>query len=277
MRSYVPKRSWSRQRSMCLSSGVGVRLVAIFCLLSGMACGSARAADLSFTVGVTGWVNTWNSWFINHAYAAGPAGAGAIQISDTVNSSTRVTATPQFGVSYGDAFLSGSYLAKQTYALSGPLESLGASRSELDIKLGYYVFSGVAISLGYKELQQDYGAGTYRWTGPIIALLGSVPLGATDFALYGAYGYGVFRLRLPRGQADFVGDSTFDASYSVAEVGVAYAVPGVPALKALRLTLGYRFQLLTTKDYMLESLMGATPTDEHDITQGLTLGLSVTL
>lgn len=247
----------------------------VFCLSWGSPP-SALAENLDVTLGVTGWVNSWNSWFINHAYAAGPSGAGAIQISDAVNSSARVTATPQIGLYYGNLFFSGTYLAKQTYSLTGPLESLSASRSELDAKIGYYFFSGLALTAGYKELQQDYGAGTYRWRGPTLALLGSSPLGGTSLALYGAYGYGPLRLKLPRGQTDFAGQTSFSANYSLAEIGISYG-RGVRFMKSLRLTLGYRFQLLTTKNYRLESLSGSVPTDEHDITQGLTLGLSATL
>lgn len=236
----------------------------------------ALAEDLRVNVGVTGWANSWNSWFINHAYAAGPSGAGAIQLSDTVNSSVRVTATPQIGLYYGNLYISGTWLAKQTYSLTGPLESLSASRSELDAKIGYYFFSNLALTVGYKELRQDYGSGTYRWRGPTLALLGSAPLGDTGLALYGVYGYGPLRLKLPAGQTDFAGQTSFNANYSLAEIGISYG-RGVRFVKSLRLTLGYRFQLLTTRDYRLESLTGSVPSDEHDITQGLTLGLSATL
>jgi hypothetical protein len=63
------------------------------------------------------------------------------------------------------------------------------------------------------------------------------------------------------------GDSTvkFDADYRLSELGLAYTLPTGTLVKAVTFTLGYRTQVLTSKD----ALPGQ---DGRDLTQGFTFG-----
>jgi hypothetical protein len=234
--------------------------------------GSARALDydnLSVTVGLKAWASTWETWRPQNVFYS----TGSLQIGEPVESKTRFALTPSLSIRYDKVLLSASYLAPETYPLSGALDtnSLSGRRTELDVNGGYYVLPGLALTAGYKEIQQDYGHGPFKWTGPTVGLAGSAPLGS-NFALYGTYGFGVFKLKLPTDSPDAVGNTSFDATYSVGELGLTYAFGVGRFLKSMRFTAGYRAQLLNTRGYALMN-RSTTPT-EHDYTQGPTISVS---
>jgi hypothetical protein len=93
----------------------------------------------------------------------------------------------------------------------------------------------------------------------------------------------VFHLRTPEASADADGRTTFDASYVLAEVGLAYSFKG-----HVTLTLGYRSQTVKTNGYALSAVPFNSSTSStsspplppyasaqlRDITQGPTLGLA---
>jgi hypothetical protein len=141
----------------------------------------------------------------------------------------------------------------------------------LDVNGGYFVLPGLALTLGYKEIQQDYGAGALKWTGPTAGVAASAPLGS-NWAMYGTYGFGFLKLKTPADAADIDGNTSFNATYSVGEVGLAYAFSVGTILKSMRVTVGYRAQILSTRGYTLANRQ-STPL-EHDHTQGPTVGVS---
>jgi hypothetical protein len=232
----------------------------------------ALAADddsLSVTVGVKAWASTWDTWRPQNVFFS----TGPIQVGEQVDSNTRIAVTPSLSLKYGNFLLSASYLAPETYPLTGALDttSLSGRRKELDVNGGYFVLPGLAFTLGYKEIDQDYGAGELKWTGPTVGAAASAPLGS-NFAMYGTFAYGPLKLKTPAGAADFNGNTSFNATYTVGEVGLAYAFSVGQILKSMRFTVGYRAQLLSTRDYALAN-RNPTPT-EHDYTQGPTIGVS---
>jgi len=169
-----------------------------------------------------------------------------------------------------------SYLLPQTYPLSGALDTraLSGRRRELDLNGGYKVFRGLLLSVGFKEVYQDYGAGALRWRGPTFGVVASAPLLA-NWTAYGNYGYGPFRLTTPAGSADSNGRTAFDASYNLGELGIAYDFNVSKVARSIRVTLGYRVQLISTRGYALQGRTDAP--NEHDNTQGPAVSLLATL
>ncbi len=236
----------------------------------------ARAFDIENDVrvssGLKGWASTWDSWRPETVFFDN----GPIRVAQTVRSGTRFALTPNVSVVAQQKFLlSASYLAPESYPLTGALDtnSLVGSRREFDANAGYYVFPGVAVTLGYKQIQQAYGQGTYKWTGPTAGLAGSAEISG-NWSLYGSLAYGPLKLRLPAGAADALGNTSFQSTYAVGEFGLAYTLPVRSFLKAARLTIGYRAQTLSTRGYFLNHGGPLGDPEERDYTQGATVGLS---
>jgi hypothetical protein len=215
----------------------------------------ADVHDFSLSIGARGWVNDWTSWRIDNVFV----NTGPVQVSEPLHSQTRFTVTPQVSLRYRNLLISTSYLATESYSLKGSLATVAATRSEFDANAGYYVLPGLTVVMGYKEVRQDYGTGLFKWTGPTAGVAGSVPIGATRWSLYALYGYGMLKLKVPADSADINGRQSFDANYSVIEGGAAYNFGFEGFLRTLRLTIGYRAQVLTTKGYQLEGLRWAFP------------------
>jgi hypothetical protein len=231
-------------------------------------CMAADGDNVSVTVGVKEWATDWTTWRINDVFF----GTGRIQINEPLNSATRVTSTPQVSLRYGDFVASTSYLATQSYPLAGSIDSLSASRSEFDVNAGYTVLPGLALTVGYKQIRQNYGDTTFKWTGPTLGLAGSAPLGSTPFALYGLCGYGLMKLK--DGAGDALHNTVFDANYSLVEAGLAYVIGVNRFISAVRFTVSYRAQILNTRGYQLLGANGYTAPNERDFTQGPTVGVS---
>ena len=246
-----------------------------------------RAASPTVSVGVRAWESTWSTWGIDQK----PYNGASYQTVAPLESSTKVAVTPQASVSYGRMFLSGGYLTKTDYSLTapepaGPLRHAIGVRSEVEANVGYYFFEGLAATVGYKELRQQFGT-TLKWSGPTIGLSGSAPLGKkTGFSVYGSLGYGFLELKLPSGTLDGAGRSTRPARYELGEFGLTYSFKtGRGALwPHITASLGYRVQTVTTRDYSLASNTSAGtslgPYDRADVrdhTQGFTFGLLTTL
>ncbi len=132
------------------------------------------------------------------------------------------------------------------------------SRKEFDVNLGYFITPGVALTIGHKKIEQRGGSDVYELTGPVLGISGTAPLGH-DFSLYGSFGMGKMKS---------TGSSTvkFDAEYRLSELGAAYTVPTGTFVKAVTFTLGYRTQVLTSKEATANQ-------DGRDLTQGFTFGV----
>lgn len=237
---------------------------------------AGAADDLTVSVAVKEWVTDWTTWRVNDVFF----GPGRVQLNEALNSDSRLTSSPQLSLRYGNFVAAASYLYPQNYTLSGSLDSLRATRREVDANVGYYVLPGVALTVGYKEIHQDYGGGVFRWRGPTVGISGAAPLGTTNWSVYGLYGYSLMRLRVPDASRDALGDNSFNANYSLAEAGIAYVVPLTGFVSALRITAGYRAQILNTRGYKLfgpgstDAVPQYTSPNERDFTQGPAFGVS---
>jgi hypothetical protein len=237
------------------------------------------AADLQFTVGAKLWVNEWTSWTPAHT-------ATDVYVIQTIASNTHVAVIPQLNAFYGRWLVAGSYFVGTDYALgggvtptTGQINPFVATRKEADVNVGYYVLPSLALTLGYKQIQQNFvhiaNPEFYKWTGPTIGLLASSPLQGGPLSVYGTFAYG--RLGLHASEPDLLDPEVqqfahynFNADYFLTELGLAYGTPTPLKGLSLSVTLGYRVQVVSTRDFNLETGPGGgfQPTDLHDVTQG---------
>lgn len=139
-------------------------------------------------------------------------------------------------------------------------------RQETDFNFAWLVTPGLALSAGYKRISQ-VEAYRYRPAGPVLGASASAPLTGT-LALYGNLGLG--RLKTP-GQGADGQEVVFDADYQLTEVGLSWALPVDRFVSALNLTVGYRMQVLVSKQAGSGAQLGS---DARDLTQGFVLGLT---
>jgi len=252
--------------------------------LSCVAVSPAFAADdLYVTVGAKVWSNKWTSW---DYYA--PIALNAVQslpgASENFSSSSQASFIPSLTMRYGDFMVTGSLFAKKDYGFTGSDgKTFTAKRDETDLHGGYFVLPTLAVTLGYKDVKQDFGPGReFKYSGPIIGLAGSAPL-TQGFSLYGNFGYGSMKADFPKGFTDNNGKNSLNADYYLGEVGLAYSFDAksiFPSAKALTATLGYRNQTISTQNFAVgvdaNNPSRSRSTELRDNTEGLSLGLSVT-
>ena len=206
----------------------------------------AQESPLGISVGLKAWSTQWTTW----GYAD-VVGGGRVITEALTNDKTVLV--PMLSVRWRDFIGSVSAIGSTTYSYP---DGDTVSRKEHDVNLGYFIAPGVAATLGYKSLAQWAGPNNFKLAGPTVGLSANAPLSGA-FSLYGALGLGRMK---PKGNVDL------DADYQLSEVGAAYnvAMGGIP--KSLTFTVGYRTQVLKSK----EALPGQ---DARDLTQGFTFGL----
>jgi hypothetical protein len=164
---------------------------------------------------------------------------------------------PVIGARYGKFSGTISAFTSTDYLLD---DGAHDERDELDVNVGYSLMPGLAVTVGYKEIDQGDGPDHYRPSGPVVGLSASAPLRGA-WSMYGNLGVGW--LKTPSGD-----DIAFDADYRLAELGLAYNLnTNMP--KHWTFTAGYRIQVLTSKDAFETQ-------DARDTTQGFTLGVLAT-
>jgi hypothetical protein len=197
--------------------------------------GADDATQASVTIGLKAWGTEWTSW---EPYLNKGAD---VRIIEPVSSGTEVALIPQASVRYGDWLGSASYFVNKTYSLSGAIDplsgntlTLSPTRKEFDVNGGYYIFPSLA--------------------------------------LYGAFSLGL--LRLNASTPDDAGKNSFDAIYSLGELGLAYVFnTGLPNF-SLTLTGGYRVQIVDTRNFSLATAYGGySQVELHDVTQGPVISL----
>jgi hypothetical protein len=260
------------QREICVSI-----LTSALCA-SAIHAAHAQQADQpvssawSFSVGLKAWANEWTSWEVNRVQLGG----SSLQALTPISSDTSVAFTPFASARYERFFVSAGYMTPTEYTLEGSLGTRKGIRTEIDANLGYDVLPGVAVTTGYKRLSQDVG-GTFRWSGPTVAASVSAPLVA-GVGVYGTYGLGWFKVKLPAPDSD--GHTSLNANYSLSEFGLTYSLGRArfAGVASLTFALGYRSQTVRTRNYALASqpVGGGTSTtyahdDPRDFTQGITL------
>lgn len=274
MRSKTGRSRLSRKQS-AVATGLAL-LLAAFLTQPALADGDQPSAQ--FTLGAKVWDTQWTSW--DTVPTRSLVTGGPVSVIEPVSTNNHFAVIPQASVRYGNFLGSASYLVDTTYTLSGAIdpesgESLpvAAKRKEFDANVGYYVLPSVAVTVGYKQINQTFGPSSsspelFKWSGPTIGLSGAATL-RSYFGLYGAVGVGFLKLRVDQQLEDAAGNTSFNAIYTLGEAGFAYSVPTSSKL-SFTVTLGYRVQIVTTEKYALNNGFsnGRTIVDVHDTTQG---------
>jgi hypothetical protein len=236
----------------------------------------ALADDLQVLVGAKLWANEWTSWTPVQTSTA------PIDVIQSISSNSHVAVIPQISAFYDRWLVAASYFVGTDYSLGGDinpvtpgqLSALIATRKEADANLGYYIFPSLALTVGYKQIQQDFvhiaNPEYYKWTGPTVGVTASAPLQGTPISMYGTFAYG--RLGLHASSADFStppGHHYFNADYVLGELGVSYAIRTPLRGLSFSMTLGYRAQIVSTRKFDVATGFGGfQPVDLHDVTQG---------
>lgn len=222
--------------------------------LSAAGLAQAQLADLNVSVGVKVWRTQWTTFSYD-------ANAGGEQLITQVPASDKTVLLPVVSLRWHDWVGSLSAFRSTDYTYVDG--SGGATRKELDVNVGYFVTPGLALTLGHKKTGQKAGALNYEVAGLVAGLSGTAPL-SPSLGLYGSFGFGRMK---PTGSST----EKYDADYRLTEVGLAWNVPMDRGVKALNLTLGYRTQVLSSKD-----ALPRTGQEARDLTQGLTFGVIAT-
>lgn len=219
-------------------------LIALVLCLAGVA--QAQESDIRVSVGVKAWHTQWDTF----GYYPEDA-PDEDQVLVQVPSESKLVLVPLLSLRYRDFVGSLSVYPSTNHS--------GGMRKEFDINLGYYVLPNVALTLGYKKLEQSGGGYRYVLGGPVAGVNATAPLGG-NFAMYGTFA-------LSRMKSTGSSNVYFDSDYRLSEVGVAYTVPTSLVSKALTFSIGYRSQVLTSKEAAYSGQ------DGRDLTQGLTFGV----
>lgn len=223
------------------------------------------AGDRQLSVGLKVWTAAWDSWITSPKGTGVALGTSRYQIVQTVSSDAEVAFIPVVSYRRKNLFVSMSAMSRTSYTLQDAAVpkafAVPASRKELDVNIGYYLLPGLAATVGVKGLEQTYGTDAYRWHGGTIGLNGSAVI-AQGLAIYGSGSVGRMRARFPAIQADAHGQRTFNASYAVNEVGLAYALPWRPLTVRYALVfVGHRAQFVKTHKF------GLAVTDAHGVSR----------
>lgn len=221
-------------------------LTAVALCLAGLA--QAQESGPSVSVGLKAWSTQWTTFGYD-------VNGGGQTVITQVPAKDKVVLVPLLSVRWRDWVGSVSGYGSTDYEF---VDGGSNSRKELDANVGYLVLPGVAVTLGYKKVGQKAATDNYELAGLVAGMSATAPL-SSSVSLYGSLGLG----RMKDTAASTV---KFDADYRLTEVGVAYTLPMERFTKALTFTLGYRTQVLSSKE-----ALGSQ--DGRDLTQGVTLGL----
>jgi hypothetical protein len=217
----------------------------------------AQDPGVSVTVGARAWYTDWTTF----SYVTDDAGENIGLTQNSANAQLAVI--PILSVRYGKFMGSFSGIPSTNFSFN---DGTKGAREEFDINVGYFVMRGVALTVGYKKVQQSNGSLRYRPSGPVIGVNASAPL-HDAWSLYGNLSLGL--LDTPASDA-----IDFDMAYRLTEVGLAYTLDGKSRPKHWTFTAGYRIQVMNSKDAIITAT--DTAQDGLDTTQGFSLGVLAT-
>lgn len=248
--------------------------------------------DFAVSIGTKLWINEWTTWNNPVTLDDNAPGAADDVLLANVTSHTsdnwEVVPIPVASVRWKNLFVSASYFADTNYNFDTIPD---AEREEFDVAAGYYVLPPyLALTAGYKYINQKFGTADFDFDGPTIGFVAAVPV-KYGFSLYTNFGYGFLEVdsaTFARTDEDFGGslgplpnfalDDDRESSYWLVEAGVAWTynmkevVPHL-LLNAATVTLGYRHQQVETEG------VGApfnNDDDGIDTTRGVALGVNLT-
>jgi hypothetical protein len=246
-------------------------------------------SDFLMTAGVKLWAASWQTGNFSFTSQEGSNSASY--------GAAAAAAIPSISFKMKNVFLSASALSSGEFdfpaqtdmiSLSGAggtatlLETDSkATRDEVDANLGVYVTPGLAFSVGYKGITQEFTVknrslsgpatiptttvGKTKYAGPTFGMLVGAPLGG-GFTAYGNFVGGILSQEF---EPSVPGPAEPDSFYEGAELGVVFKAKNTP----LSFTVGYKYQVIdnTTNDKAFK--------DQNviDLTRGFIFGLNLFL
>lgn len=228
-----------------------MRTVAVGALLLSLAPAALAQDGVRFTIGVKAWVHTWSTW-------TGSQLDGSVGQTETDSETVLV---PSLNLRIGNFFVSGDFFPEKEYDFLNNTYR-GVKRSEWSVVGGYYLVPQLAIALGFKQINQNFGS-TFDATlsVPMLGLQAGAPIG--DSGNWFIYGNGFF------GPVDFKekNSTALDNQkgwYYSTEIGTGYRF-----FDRLAGTVGYKYQTVRW-DELNQKNPG------YDYTAGWIFGLSFT-
>lgn len=252
--------------------------------------------DLTVAVGTKVWVSEWTTSFDNGGPGLVNNDIMSIKANDN-QAQPIATAT----VKFKDFLLFGSYVADTDYDFAtqnhtihqtnGTLvdlrQSITGSRQEWDINLGYQVHKYLALTAGYKEIQQSltsnylstvidgetingFSRGKATYAGPTLGGVFSVPLGK-GLGAYGQFAYGWLNANTTFEPTNFEIDYV---DYYIGELGLLYShnmknFPVSLPVTAATIFAGYRMQ---SYDSHIKNAANDSP--NNDLVKGFVSGVN---
>ncbi len=240
-----------------------VAALALLAMLAGVGVAhadEAASSNLSVTLGLKAWNNEWQTW--NDPF-------NTFNSSGWFGTASATSLNPSLTLKYGNAFISGGYMASTTYNVPDTNSAVTstAKRKENDISIGYYIHPQVAVTLGYKQITQSWGALEFVWKVPAVGVSVASPVQGTNFFMYGNAAVGNASISHPS-SAFWTQWKLSGGTYTTSEVGLGYSIT-----PKFRLTGGYKFQTLPTSTEVLNNTKRVTLVDA---TRGFVFGGSFT-
>jgi hypothetical protein len=221
-------------------------------LLAVAASAQAQSQDFTVSAGLKVWNTRWQTFTYRNANDGS-------RVLSQVEFETEPVLLPLLSLRWGQWLASAAaYQSTDHQAVVNPSDD---RREEFDANIGYAVLPNAVLTLGYKRLSQSAGRENYKLAGPVLGLSASAPLGGA-VSLYGTFALG--RLK-PKGTVDL------DADYRLLEAGLAYTLGLDRWARSLSFTLGWRNQVLISKN-ALSPPRDTVTRDAKDLTEGVTLG-----
>jgi hypothetical protein len=197
------------------------KLIPAIVLAITLSFGVAYGQDVTYSVGVKAWVNSWEIEF---------AGGG----SETTDATLMIG--PSASIKYDKFFGGASVLftpGEYEWSYAGGY-SEKADRTDLDLIAGYMFHPRLGVFIGYKHLKADmsyendpvFGSGSFGTIylfGPGFGLTGNYPV-SNNIVLYGSVSYMTldFEWEFPSSLGG--GTFTSDADGASIELGAAYTI-----------------------------------------------------
>jgi len=198
--------------------------------------------QVRITVGLKVWPNRWETWGFP---------------SDTAK---KIALIPSVAASRGNFFASLGYFTTTLYNF--PLYG-DVPRTEYDLNVGYWVLQSdsgrLGLTLGYKQVNEDFGAFKEQITAPTIGFTASAHI-AGPWSLYSNAAFGPATETGPSFKAR--------GYYASGEAGVAYAFD-----RGTAVTIGFKGQVI---DVGLGDCAAFGNTRCRDTTDGFIFGVSHT-
>ena len=206
--------------------------------------------DVHGTIGVRLWRSDWSTWYDVYEYR---------------HADMASTVVPVASVRYKDFLLSGSYVLRKEFEFPGTTNPIPVKRKEYDVNLGYFIYPGLAATVGWKNITYDNRG--YHWVtkGLTVGLSGSAPI-APVVSLYGNLAYGRPKIN-DRGV--YFNDT--HAKYLLTEVGLAFPLGQLSnSMSGVVVTAGYRYQ-------RVGAVPKFTSVEVFEYAQGPVIGISLSL